>query len=74
MNGCKFCNTKSIDIGNQEGWIDMVRNNNIGEKGFQTLYLNRDDKGIYIYGDGECESDIYHPKYCPECGKDLKNG
>jgi hypothetical protein len=74
---CEFCDVKMMDIGTKEGWLDMVWNHNLikvfgGDGGKDTLFVNRDEKGVYIFGSGECDCDIYYPKYCPECGRKLK--
>lgn len=59
MNNCKF---DSLKVG---------QSIEIGVDGEYTLFMNRDEKGLYIIGLGECTSDIYRPKYCPECGRKL---
>lgn len=69
---CEFCDVKKMDIFTKEGWLDMVWNHNLVEPG-EVLYVNRDEKGVYIYGDGECSSDKYYPKFCPECGRRLRD-
>ena len=75
---CEFCDVKMMDLNTKEGWLDMVWNHNLvkifgGYGSYETLFVNRDEKGVYIYGDGECTLDKYYPKYCPECGRRLSD-
>ena len=57
---CEFCNTKKeIPI----------------EKGYNiNLLIGKDTENkLYFRAVGEDYTDMYYPKYCPECGKKLIN-
>lgn len=54
--GCRFSNSVEIASG---CWVDMR--------------LGVDEYGrVYMYATADDDTDPYYPKFCPECGRDLR--
>ena len=70
---CKICGIKpsfySDGLHNLfDSCIDLVNG------GWTAVRAGKDKENkVIIYGQGDGETDLYYPKYCPECGRKLTN-
>ena len=60
---CRFCSAEKRPAYPQEVVPGM----------WARLFFDFDESGrLFFYAEGEDTSDYYYPKFCPECGKDLR--
>ena len=73
MRKCKFCN--QVPVIDKDWGYDKYKNEiQLTGGGWTALYIGVDEHGkicMRACGDGYTEN--YYPKYCPECGRKLKN-
>lgn len=47
----------------------------LADGGWSTLYFGAEPDGtLFMSAAGDGETDHYHPKFCPECGRQLREG
>ena len=69
---CKFCN-REPKFSFDGGFYEDDNSNSIAEGGWTELRIGVDRYGkLIMYGAGDGNTDFYYPKYCPECGQDLR--
>lgn len=68
---CKFCEREydnTYDYGYIRNQTELVSG------GWTTLYIGiNSDNRIVMRACGDDYTDDYYPKYCPECGRGLRN-
>ena len=78
---CKYCERKPVlDPGLDfygHDWMryDKTKNQEqIAGFGHTVMYMAVDEEGrLCIRAEGEDYTDDYYPKFCPECGADLRD-
>lgn len=66
MSRCKICEIKYTDD-KSVFWNEKE----IAHGAWTALRAGRDGKGIFLLAVGD-DSATYRPKFCPNCGKDLR--
>lgn len=70
---CKICDIKPYIWGDGT-WVLHESSLILAEGPWTTLYACKDRDGrTALYGVGDDFTDLYYPKYCPECGRKLKS-
>ena len=75
MKGCKYCNKELKYTTNAYGHTFLDTEEEIvgGEGAWAVLYTGIDEnRNLYMYAAGDNDSDLYYPKFCPECGHKLQ--
>lgn len=71
---CKLCSMEPYFDPDGE-WSMYASSETLETGAWVTLYACKDkDDRLAIYGSAECFTDLYYPKYCPECGKRINEG
>lgn len=68
---CKYCLRKPVFYNND--FYEWANEETIVRGDWTSLDIGVDEEGklvLVAYGDGRA---VYHPKYCPECGRRLEN-
>lgn len=74
MESCKFCGIKpkfytKDEYASYESRITVVDGN------WVAMYFGAEKDGtLFMSASAESETDHYHPKFCPECGRRLIQG
>lgn len=68
---CKFCGQNPV-IG-KYGYLNTDNEIELASGGYAVMYIGVNENGqIVMRACGEDYTDDYFPKYCPECGRDLR--
>lgn len=63
----KFYSDKREDYASYESRITLV------DGGWVALYFGAEPDGtLFMSAAGEGEADHYHPRFCPECGRQIR--
>lgn len=69
---CKLCGKKP-DFWGDGGYYQKGSEEMLEGGGWTALMVGAEPDGtLYLSAKGEDESDHYHPKFCPECGQQLR--
>ena len=70
---CKFCGIKpAFYLGDKE-YASYESRMTVVDGGWVSLYFGAEEDGtLFMSAAGEGETDHYHPKFCPECGRQLR--
>lgn len=68
---CKFCGIKPAFRGDGS-YASYESKITVAEGGWAALYFGAEEDGrLFMSAAGDGETDHYHPKFCPECGRQL---
>lgn len=69
---CKYCSMKPKLY---DTWYCYYESGiELAEGGWTSLYIGADDEGrVAMWGCGDGETNFYYPKFCPECGRRLRD-
>ena len=68
---CKICSCQQAE--DVDGYVDLYASTiEIVQGGWTSLRAGKDKDGkVIMYGMGDGDTELYYPKYCPECGRKL---
>lgn len=72
---CPLCNLKAVFWNNawETEWDRNESSVELVQGPWTILYACKDDKDrLALYASGDSYTDLYHPSFCPECGRKLK--
>lgn len=71
---CKFCGMKPAFYGDGE-YAPYESRITVVDGGWPALYFGAEENGtLFMSAVGDGETEHYHPKFCPECGRQLLGG
>lgn len=71
---CKFCGMKPAFYGDGE-YAPYESRITVVDGGWSALYFGAEEDGtLFMSAVGDGETEHYHPKFCPECGRQLLGG
>lgn len=79
-SNCLFCGQVPLitnegpGIELKDGYYDIYKNSEtIASGDWIGLFKGIDPEGeLIIFAEGDMRTDFYYPKFCPECGRDLR--
>lgn len=70
--GCPLCNMKPFFTLDGE-WSQFESSKELESGPWTKLYACIDKNGsLAMYGAGDSTTDLYYPRFCPECGRELQ--
>lgn len=71
-NKCKICGCKPY-FDHNESYSLFGSSIELASGGWTDLRAGKNENNkVIMYGLGDGETDLYYPKYCPECGRKLQ--